>query len=333
MAKKSIAIIGAGLAGLTVFHRLKNSADITIFEKSTKVGGRISVRVNQNFEFDHGAQFFTVKDKNFRWFLKPFIECEVVKQWNARFAEINGSQIDFQGKWVSGRPHYVGTPAMNSFLESLSYNAQLVFEKKVEAIKPCDGLWGLYDNDHKSLGYFDWVISAVPAPQANEILPEVFAFRDIISEIEMSACFSLMVGFKRPVELEFDAAIVKNSDISWISLNSSKPDRIGNSSVLVHSSNKWADKNIDIGPERASHHLLNTLSNTIDLPVDNLAFKDLKFWRYANVSKQKNDQVFLDVANRLGACGDWCIKGTVEAAFQSGESIAKELLPYLKERK
>ena len=332
MAKKSIAIIGAGLAGLTVFHKLKNAADVTIFEKSTKVGGRISVRVNHNFEFDHGAQFFRVKDKKFQSFLKPFTERGVVKQWNARFVEINGSRTDFQGKWVSEFPYYVGTPAMNSFLESLSYNAQLAFEKKVEEIKPCDGLWELYDNGHKSLGCFDWVISAVPAPQANEILPEVFDFRDIISEIEMSACFSLMVGFKGPVELEFDAAIVKNSDISWISLNSSKPDRMGKPSVLVHSSDKWADKNIGIEPERASHHLLNTLSNTIDLPVDKLAFKDLKFWRYANVLKQNSNQVFLDVANRLGACGDWCIEGTVEAAFQSGESVAKELLPYLKER-
>jgi len=332
MSKKSVAIVGAGLAGLTVFNKLKNAADITIFEKSTKVGGRISVRLSREFEFDHGAQFFTAKDKKFRSFLKPFIDREVVKQWSARFVVINGSQIDFHSKWGAEFPHYIGTPAMNSFLESLSRNAQLVFQKKVEVIKPCDGLWELYDNDHKSLGCFDWVISAVPAPQTNEIFPRVFDFRDILRGIKMSSCFSLMLGFKEPIELGFDAAIVKNSDISLISLNSSKPDRMGKPSVLVHSSNKWADKNIGIEPERASHHLLNTLSNTIDLPVDNLAFKDLKFWRYANVSKQKSNQVFLDVANRLGACGDWCIEGTVEAAFQSGESIAKELLPYLKER-
>ena len=332
MAKKSIAIIGAGLSGLTVFHKLKNAADITIFEKSTKVGGRISARVNGNFEFDHGAQFFTAKDKNFRSFLEPFIEREVVKQWNARFAEINGSQIEFQSKWGSEFPHYIGAPAMNSFLDSLSHNARIIFEKKVEGIKLHDDLWELYDNDHNSLGCYDWVISAVPAPQTNEIFPRDFNFWDILSKIKMSSCFSLMVGFREPIELGFDAAIVNNSDISWISLNSSKPDRMGNPSVLVHSSNKWADKNIDIEPEKASHHLLDTLSNTIDLPFDNLAFKDLKFWRYANVSKQNNNQIFLDVANRLGACGDWCIKGRVEAAFQSGEIIAKELFHYLKER-
>ncbi|MFL2919012.1 MAG: hypothetical protein ACJZ2I_12305 [Thalassobaculaceae bacterium] len=36
MAKKSIAIIGAGLSGLTIFHKLKNAADITILKNQQK---------------------------------------------------------------------------------------------------------------------------------------------------------------------------------------------------------------------------------------------------------------------------------------------------------
>jgi hypothetical protein len=138
-----------------------------------------------------------------------------------------------------------------------------------------------------------------------------------------------MLGFSQPVEFGFDAAIVKNSDISWISINSSKPDSTNNPSVLVHSSNEWADQNIDSKLGKVCDHLLNTLGNMVELPFENLAFKDIKLWRYANVAKQNNNPIFLDVKNKLGACGDWCIKGRVEAAFQSGKRIAKELLPYL----
>ena len=36
MANKSIAIIGAGLSGLTIFHKLKNAADITLFDPEKK---------------------------------------------------------------------------------------------------------------------------------------------------------------------------------------------------------------------------------------------------------------------------------------------------------
>ena len=86
MVMRRIAIIGAGLSGLTVFHELKNVANVTIFEKSAKVGGRISVRVSSDFGFDHGTQFFTVKDPDFLSFLKPLIELGVVRQWNARIA-------------------------------------------------------------------------------------------------------------------------------------------------------------------------------------------------------------------------------------------------------
>lgn len=329
MAMKSIAIIGAGLSGLTVFRKLKNVANVTIFEKSTKVGGRISVRVSSNFEFDHGAQFFTVKDPDFLFFLKPLIELGIVKQWKARFAEINGNRIDFQSKWGSEFPRYIGAPVMNSFLESLSHNAPIIFGKRIEKIKPCGDLWELYDDDDKSLGCYDWVISSAPAPQTKEILPRVFFFWDMLNEIKMSACFSLMLGFSKPVELGFDAAIVKNSDISWISVNSSKPDRTDSPSVLVHSSNEWADRNIDNKLEKACDHLLGSLSNMVELPNENLVFKDIKLWRYANVTKQNNNRAFLDVKNKLGACGDWCINGKVEAAFQSGERIVKELLPYL----
>lgn len=329
MAKRRIAIIGAGLSGLTVFNKLKNIADVTIFEKSASVGGRINVRYSSYFEFDHGAQFFTVKDPNFSSFLKPFIELGVVKQWNARFAEIDGNTIDFQRKWGSEFPHYIGAPAMNSFLESLSGNVNIIFGTKVEGMKPNGEFWKLYDGEQKSLGCYDWVISTAPAPQTNKILPRIFKFRDILTEIKMSACFSLMVGFSEPIDLGFEAAVVKNSDLSWISFNSSKPDRTGNPSVLAHSSNEWADQNIDIEPEKACQHLLDTLSNTIELSFERLTFKDIKLWRYANVTKQNNNPVFLDTKNKLGACGDWCFKGRVEAAFQSGERIAKALLPAL----
>ena len=285
-----IAIIGAGLSGLTVFHKLKNVANVTIFEKSTKVGGRISVRVSSNFEFDHGAQFFTAKDPDFLFFLKPLIELGVVKQWKARFAEINGNRIDFQSKWGSEFPRYIGAPVMNSFLESLSHNAPIIFGKRIEKIKPCGDLWELYDDDDKSLGCYDWVISSAPAPQTKEILPRSFFVWDMLNEIKMSSCFSLMLGFSEPVEFGFDAAIVKNSDISWISVNSSKPDRTDSPSVLVHSSNEWADRNIDNKLGKARDYLLGSLSNMVELPNENLVFKDIKLWRYANVTKQKNNR-------------------------------------------
>ncbi|MFZ9092741.1 MAG: NAD(P)-binding protein [Planctomycetaceae bacterium] len=41
---KSVAIIGAGLSGLTLANRLQNRAEVTVFEKSGGFGGRMATR-------------------------------------------------------------------------------------------------------------------------------------------------------------------------------------------------------------------------------------------------------------------------------------------------
>ena len=76
MAK--IAVIGAGLAGLTVARELSQYHQVTVFEKSRGVGGRLATRYAGDYEFDHGAQFFTAKSPQFQAFLKPLIDQGVV---------------------------------------------------------------------------------------------------------------------------------------------------------------------------------------------------------------------------------------------------------------
>ena len=67
---KKIAIIGSGITGCTLAVNLKEY-DITIFDKSRGVGGRLATRRADNFVFDHGAPFFQIKTKEFYNFLKP----------------------------------------------------------------------------------------------------------------------------------------------------------------------------------------------------------------------------------------------------------------------
>ena len=60
-----IAIIGAGLSGLSAAHFLKDHVEITLFEKVCSVSGRISTRYSGPYFFDHGAQYFTVRTRFF----------------------------------------------------------------------------------------------------------------------------------------------------------------------------------------------------------------------------------------------------------------------------
>jgi len=45
--------------------------------------------------------------------------------------------------------------------------------------------------------------------------------------------------------------------------------------------------------------------------------------------KRTGETHFIDHASQSGACGDWLIRGRVEAAFTSGFSIAQDILSRL----
>lgn len=54
--KPTIAVIGAGLAGLSAAYHLRGRAQITLFEKEAHIGGRVFT--SQRPSGEHGAQFF-----------------------------------------------------------------------------------------------------------------------------------------------------------------------------------------------------------------------------------------------------------------------------------
>jgi renalase len=63
---KHFAIIGAGIAGIACARTLVQAGhQVTVFEKSHTAGGRMSTRGSDFGSFDHGAQYFTVRDERF----------------------------------------------------------------------------------------------------------------------------------------------------------------------------------------------------------------------------------------------------------------------------
>ncbi|MDO9191527.1 MAG: FAD-dependent oxidoreductase, partial [Undibacterium sp.] len=53
-----IAIVGAGISGLTAARQLQSQGHtVTVYEKSAGVSGRMSTRLTEFGGFDHGAQY------------------------------------------------------------------------------------------------------------------------------------------------------------------------------------------------------------------------------------------------------------------------------------
>ena len=61
-----IAIVGAGIAGIACARTLVQAGhQVTLFEKSATVGGRMATRDTPFGSFDYGAQYFTARDARF----------------------------------------------------------------------------------------------------------------------------------------------------------------------------------------------------------------------------------------------------------------------------
>jgi len=284
---RRVAVIGAGLSGLIAARELRDCSEVTVFEKSRGYGGRLATRYGGDFEFDHGAQYFTARSAEFQEFLEPLIAQGAVACWRARFAELDRDTVVATRDWDDAFPHYVGAPRMNAIGRSLADGLTIRQNTTVTHLdREADG-WSLADSDGNALGRFDWVVCALPAAQT--------------------------------------AALVNGADISWISVNSSKPQRADRFTLVVHSTNAYADANLDTHLPAVQDHLLEEVSAVAGIDCGQASFCQLQRWRYANVDKRSGPVCLVDEETQLAGCGDWFRHGRVEAAFSSGLEVAGTL--------
>ncbi|NBQ85392.1 MAG: NADP transhydrogenase subunit alpha [Methylophilaceae bacterium] len=319
-----IAIIGAGIAGLNLARLLSDVADVVVFEKSDKLGGRIATHHANDFSFDHGAQFFTAKNPAFKCFVNTLESLGVVAQWNARFVELEPKGINSQRTWGDEFPHYVGTPAMNSIGQHMANNVDVRFNQLITAIKRIDTSW-FVETTESEFGPFDWVVLTAPAEQARAILPETVCPTINLQDVSMQPCFALMLGYKTPHLFDWDAAFVSNSILSWVSVNSSKPKRGDHFTIVAMSTNEWAKTNFDQSESSVIEAMLNALADIGDKTLADADYIKLKRWKYANAFRQEPVLEMIDESSQLACCGDWCISGRIESAFMSSLTLAKKI--------
>ena len=324
----SVAIIGAGVAGLSLAGFLEHHADVTLFEKARGVGGRMSTRYADQYQFDHGAQYFTARSRAFKTFLKPLLAKGSLKQWQPHVLTLDGTKKPYKRDWFE--PHYVAVPKMNCFGKILAdgKNARTKIQIS-DLVKTSDG-WFLRDTTDTEHGPFDWVVSAIPSPQAANLVPDIFKGYSEIKGAEMTGCYCLMLGLSEAPKINWQAAVVKNSCIAWVAIDSSKPGRGDACSLVIHSTNEWAEKHIDDDQEIIEEQLFSELEQLLGEALTDVEFKKLHRWRYASTLSAPEEDCLLDPSLQLGVCGDWLIEGHVESAFLSAQALSKKIIPWFR---
>lgn len=326
--RPQIAVIGAGLSGVTLAARLGPHAAIQLFEKSRGMGGRMATRRGETASFDHGAQYFTIRDAAFHDFIEPAMERGVVEVWDAPLHLMKENGHLEQRKDHS--PRFVANPGMNELVRFLGEKHRPQLNTKIEAIEGEVGEWQLRTQEGVHIGPFDWVISTAPAPQTADLLPFNPDDAAALQSVKMLGCFTLMITLQPESHLPFAAAQVEHTVLSWIAANHSKPERAPTPSLVIHAQNDWSQEHLEAPRDWVEAQMLRALGALVPSLSARFASPPvLHRWKYASVAKPLGRPFLLDPDRHLAACGDWCIGNRVEAAFQSADALAASILTQL----
>ena len=329
--RKVAAVLGAGLSGLACARSLADGGwSVRVFDKARGVGGRMSTRRADGWLFDHGAQYFTVRDKLFEGFVESWRRHGLVSEWDGEVAVLGDGAKRSKDRRTR---RFVGMPGMNSICRHLAAGLDVTLETRVAGLDRVDGRWLLTSDGGAELGGYDSVIVSAPAPQTAALLaapaPELSRRA---AQVEMAPCWAVMVSFAAPLRLGFDAAFVHDSALSWVARNNSKPGRPDGEAWLLHASPHWSRAHLELEKQDAAKRLLEAFRTAVgDLDQD-AADVDAHRWRYALPTNPLTESCLYDASLGLGACGDWCGGPRVEGAFLSGRALADRLLGPLRGR-
>lgn len=317
------------MAGISLAKQLRDTARVTVFEKSRGYGGRLSVRRHADWQFDHGAQFFTARSAAFQQQVSALLTSGVIAPWEPRVLTVQAGQKPYKRPWYEA--HYVAVPGMSEVVKHLAADIDVHLQTRVSAIHRFRQGWLLQDEEGQELGQFDLVVTALPAPQCHTLMPEQFSGQAALAAVSYSPCFALMLGFGQKLALNFGAAVVRESPLAWIAVQDSKPGRDDAACLLLHSDNQWAAINLELDGGHVQACLLDALREVTDLDLPEPEHSDLHRWRYARVEGEHFPGVLLDRKQGLAACGDWSHGNRVEDAFLSGNSLGQALVRHLRD--
>lgn len=343
---RHIAVVGAGIAGITCARTLVQAGHtVTVFEKSRGAGGRMSTRHTEFGTFDHGTQYFTVRDARFALALST--SPSVVRPWSANAVRI----LDEAGRVVAAakparEAHYVAAPGMNALVKHwaqplmdagcVRYETQV---SRIERDKLHPQQWQLQtegpgETTHVYAG-FDDVVLAVPSVQAQALLLSSQQAKPLIAamaKVTVAPCWTLMLAFPQAQQAtltslgpQWNAARSTHHRIAWLARESSKPRRGAIERWTVNASPEWSTRHLEDSAERVTAKLLRGFTEITGIRATP-SHTAVHRWRYAQTVDPLGQDFAWDAQARIGLCGDWCIGHRVEDGFVSGLELALALV-------
>ena len=323
------AIIGAGISGLMAAKTLQaHGIAVEVLDKGRGIGGRMATRWietenNAKGFFDHGAQFFTVRDKRFQSFVDEWIASGIVKEWSLGFAQIDGKTK------FDGHPRYCGISGMNSIARHLAKGLKIRVKAKVEALTIKENLWKLRLENGEEI-HAQALILTPPVPQslallktAEFLLPE--DARAALESLTYDPCIAVMAVLDAPANLPEPGAVQINQEpISWIADNFRKGISPEVFTITIHAAPEFSRQHWETEADTVGKILLEAASNWLPAPVKSF---QVHRWKFSQPQKiYASPCLLINSTPPLIFAGDAFGAPRVEGAAMSGIAAAEVLL-------
>jgi predicted NAD/FAD-dependent oxidoreductase len=276
--------------------------------------------------FDHGAQFFTVRGERFAGLVEDWLGEGVAAEWTRGFADSEGRPNE------DGFPRYRGTEGMNSIPKYISRGLDVRIGEGVVTVDYNDDRWEIEcESGLRVAG--NALVLAAPVPQALDLassgsyrLPD--GARRHLEAVSYDPCLALMVLLEGPAGVPEPGGMqIKGEPLDWIADNRRKGISEA-PAVTVHAGPQWSRSHFEDDEaeivntmiSRASDHLGTDLSPAI-------VETSLARWRYSWVTNPHPEPCLVaSDSPSLLFCGDAFGQPKVEGAALSGLAAVDHLL-------
>ena len=321
---RRVAVIGAGIAGLTCARRLALAGcEVQVFDKARGPGGRIPTRRRQGLAFDHGAPFFSARSEAFKAEVEAWAHAGAVASWKPRRVAIDASGV----RPVASQDVWVGQPRMSAVGRHLCTELDVHLECRVARVEGRARDWTVHEVNGEAHAGFDAVVSTVPPAQASELLAgavEAGRLDALFRLPPLEPRWSLMLALEDAFDPGFDVADFDHDVLERAICNDAKPGREKAPTWVVHAAPEWSRRHLEVRPALVAVEVETALRDAVP-GFPPTIFRDIHRWRYALARKPRSPGP-LEMAPGLMLGGDWTRGPELEDAFTSGCELAAAVL-------
>ena len=313
-----VVVVGAGLSGLMAARTLHGLGhQVSVLDKGRGVGGRLATRRittpdGSTAVFDHGAQFFTVRDESMASLVDGWVSAGVVREWCRGFGHDDG------------HPRYVVNGGMTALAKHLAQELDVRTSTLVFAIRPGDTSahrWTVVIDDATTIDC-DAVIMTSPLPQSYSltVTAGVELPRELLTT-DYDRTIALLAVVDRDDVIPSPGGLQNPDEVfSWIGDNVAK----GVSSVpaiTFHANPTWSlahwDDSLDDGLAAITAQARRWLGDA------RITASEYKKWRFATPQTSWPDRCYS--VDSMVFAGDAFAGPKVEGAVLSGLAAARRV--------